>query len=237
MSWTNRLKLGQAGQVLLRQHNSWTSVKRCLPVLPLFGLAPAGAFLGEYLSGLGMISPGFGFLGSSFCFFILPWLVSALFAALPRVNFAIRVMLFVGALATQIFFVFELVPPGATSEMMGIARRFKEQFPPDQLLVCANKLRREFHAGTLAVSPRARDDYNDGANESAVVIADAGLPVPLRGRFREVYIQRDRDTGDEQVLFAVSQDTGIICGGQKNAPGFFVCPMADNVEAYRYQRM
>jgi hypothetical protein len=211
-------------------------MKRYLFYLPLLGLAPLGYFLGFYLQGLGAISFGVGFLASAISMFVVPWIVSATFALFPKAKTIVRVMLFICAFIVQGGLLFGIDPPGATCEMMGIAHRFRHEFPPDQLRNCAVQLRQKFHAGTLTVRNRNKSDDYAGVVESAVVIDDAELPDSLNHKFQRVFIQKSPVTGDEQVVFALGSDRGIICDNRTNVSGFFVYSIADGVEAYRYQR-
>jgi hypothetical protein len=211
-------------------------MKRTLSFLPLLGLSPLGSFLGEYLDGAGVLPRGSGLLVGGFCAFILPWVVAAAFALIARTTWTVRLLLFICALVAQPVLFFILTPPGATSEMMGIAHRLSREFPPDQMRDCAGRLRQKHHDGTLTV--RRRDSgHSFLMSESAVMVDDSELPVSLRGRFDRVFIQQDRVTGDEQVFFSLGEETGIVCDSRKHVREFFVCSMAEGVHAYRYQRL
>jgi hypothetical protein len=208
--------------------------KRALQLLPLIGLAPLGTFLGEYLDGAGVLAHGTGFPISAGSMFVLPWLVAALFT-LAKVAAPIRVLLFVGALVTQGVLMFTFVPPGVTSEMMGIARHMRREFQPEQMRACAVNLRQKAHDGTLVIRQGAKGE-SVSMSQSAVIIDDSELPVNLRGRFELVFIQPDRD-GSEQVCFSLDEGTGILCDSRKHVREFFVCSMAEGVHAYRYLRL
>jgi hypothetical protein len=210
-------------------------MRRALLFLPLLGLAPLGHFLGSYLDGAGLLPHGSGFFFSAASMFLLPWLIAALFLTV-RVAWPIRVSFFVGALVAQGVLMFTAVPAGASSEMMGIAHRFRRDFPPDQMQVCAASLRQKQHDGTLVV--RQRDiGHTFLMTEKATLVDDSDLPVLLRGRFERVFIQPDRDTGEQRVYFALDERRGIVCDSRKDVREFFVCSMADGVHAYRYQRL
>ena len=211
-------------------------MKRTLSFLPLLGLSPLGSFLGEYLDGAGVLPRGSGLLVGGFCAFILPWVVAAAFALLARTTWARRILLFICTLVVQPVLLFTLTPPGATSEMMGIAHRLRHEFSSDQLRDCAAHFRQKFHDGTLKVGPRDKDDHFIAAQD-AVVISDTELPESLRGRFQRVFIQKSPVTGEVQVVFALGSTTGIICDSRTHVREFFVCSMADGVHAYRYQRL
>lgn len=210
-------------------------MRRALQFLPLLGLAPLGHFLGSYLDGAGMLPRGSGFLFSAASMFLLPWLVAALFLTV-RVAYPIRVSLFVGALVAQGILMFTVVPAGATSGMMGIAHRFRREFPPDQMRVCAASLRQKAHDGTLVLR-RGDTGHSFLMSEKAVLIDDSELPALLRGRFERVFIQPDRDTGEQRVYFSLDERRGIVCDSRKHVREFFVCSMAEGVHAYRYQRL
>jgi hypothetical protein len=128
---------------------------------------------------------------------------------------------------------FGVVPPGATCEMMGLTRRLRHEFSPDQICDCADQLRRKFNAGTLARSDKHTDDYS--VSEFAFVVRDSELPASLQGRFERVFIQKDPSTSEEEVLFALGRQWGIMCDNRKNVHEDYFYSMADGVEAYRYE--
>jgi hypothetical protein len=210
-------------------------MRRAFLFLPLLALAPLGHFLGSFLDGSGVLPGGSGFLVSATSMFILPWAVAALFFTV-RVVWPVRVSLFIGALIAQGVLLFTVVPAGATSEMMGIAYRFRQEYPPDQMRACAAGLRQKQLEGTLAVR-QAGEDHTFLMSETAVLIDDSELPMQLRGRFEYVFIQPERDTGEQRVYFSLDERTGIVCDSRKEVREFFVCSMADGVHAYRYQRL
>jgi hypothetical protein len=211
-------------------------VKRYLYILPLLFFAPAIAFFGSYCSGLGIFSWGAGFVIGAFGMFVVPWLVSILFAILGKVRWTVRLMVFVGALFIQGLLVFYVVPPGATCEMMGLTSRVRHEFSSDQLRNCADRLRMTFHDGTLKL--RKRDDHDDLyflSNGSAVAVEDTELPTSLRGRFQRVFIQTDPSTGAKEVIFALDYETGIICENHVQAPSDAFQMIADGVVIYHYE--
>jgi hypothetical protein len=120
--------------------------------------------------------------------------------------------------------------------MMGIAHRLKTEFNADELRHCAEIVRQKFRDGTLATRARSNDDHFI-VGPSALVVLDSELPVSLRGRFKQVYIQKVPDSDVEQVIFALEPARGILCDGRKDVREYFACSIADGVEAYRYQRM
>lgn len=208
-------------------------MNRCLYILPLLGLAPMMSFLGSYLAGLGVLSWGRGFVIGAFGMFIVPWLVSILFSILCRDRLAVRLLIGFGALVIQGFLLFGVVPPGATCEMMGLAQRLRHEFSPEQIRDCADQLRTKFNAGTLASSDKHTDDYS--VTSFAFVVRDSELPASLQGRFERIFIQKNQNTGEEEVLFALGRRWGIMCDSRKNVHDFYFYSMADGVEAYRYQ--
>lgn len=210
-------------------------MRRALTFLPLLALAPMGHFLGQYLDGAGVLSHGNGFLVSTASMFLLPWVVAAMFLTI-KVAWPIRASFFVGALVTQGVLMFTAVPAGATSEMMGIAHRFRRDFPPDQMRACAASLRQKEHYGTLVVR-QGDTGHSFLMSEKAVLVDDSDLPALLRGRFERVFIQPDRDSGEQRVYLALDDRRGIVCDSRKHVREFFVCSMADGVHAYRYQRL
>jgi hypothetical protein len=211
-------------------------MRRALLCLPLLAFAPLVCFLGEYLDGLGILPAGFGFLPSIAGMFLLPWIVAVVISSIPRTKMLNRALLFATALVLQGVLMFTVVPPGAKSQMMGIAHRMRREFRIDELRECAAQIRQKFNDATLKVTPRDKND-NFIVAQDAVVVSDIELPESLRGRFQRVFIQKSAQTGDEQVVFAVEKTKGIICDSRKNVHEFFVWSMADGVQAYRYQRM
>jgi hypothetical protein len=210
-------------------------MRRALQFLPLLILAPLGHFLGSYLDGAGVLPLGSGLVVSAVSMFLLPWAVAALFLTV-RVAWPVRVSLFIGAVAAQGVLMFTVVPAGATSEMMGIAHRLRREFPPDQMRACAASLRQKEHDGTLVVR-QAEKDHSFLVSAKAVLVDDSELPIQLRGRFKLVFIQPDRDTREQRVYFSFDERTGIVCDSRKDVREFFVCSIADGVHAYRYQRL
>jgi hypothetical protein len=210
-------------------------MRRALLFLPLLGLAPLGDFLSAYLDGAGLLPRGSGFLIGAACMFLLPWVVAASFL-MVKVTWPGRLLLFMGAMVAQGVLLFTVIPAGATSEMIGIAHRLRREFPPDQIRTCAATLRQKQHDGTLAVRQGKRDQ-SFLMSERAVLVDDAELPVPLRGRFERVFIQPDQDAPEQRVYFSLDERTGIVCDSRKHVREFFVCSMADGVHAYRYQRL
>jgi hypothetical protein len=212
-------------------------MKRCLLFLPLLGLAPLCNFLGNYLGGAGILPGGFALLVSAVSMFILPWLVAAIFAAVPKTAWITRIALFICAMLIQACLQFGIVPAGATCEMMGFAHKLRGEFSPDQLRSCAEHLWQKRRDGTLTLGDGAKDRI-PLLLDSAMVVADSELPDALRGRFRRVLIQKDPSTGDEQVIFVLNEQmhTGIICDGRPYVREFFVCSMAEGVHTYHYQR-
>jgi hypothetical protein len=217
-------------------------MKRCLLCSPLLVLAPAGWCLGYYVEGTGLLPYHFGTLVSAASLVFLPWVISAVFLLMPKVKWAIRIPSFVCALVVQcmsLVAVQNVPPPNST--MRGISHRLRREFSSAQLREirdCADHLRQKFHDGTLAVSAPHKDDYGYcGLTESAVVVADTELPAALRGRFSRVFIQKMRETGKEQVVFALGQTKGILCDLRKEVHDTSADSMADGVHAYQCERL
>jgi hypothetical protein len=210
-------------------------MRRVLQLLPLLALAPLGYFLGSYLDGAGVLPRDSGFLVSAASMFLLPWIVAALFLRV-RVAWPIRASFFIGALVAQGVLIFTVVPAGATSEMMGIAHRFRREFPSDQMRACAESIRQKKRDGTLVVRQENKS-HSFLMSERAVLVDDSELPVQLRGRFKRVFIEPDQDAGEQRVYFSLDERTGIVCNSRNHVREFFVCSIADGVHAYRYQRL
>lgn len=104
---------------------------------------------------------------------------------------------------------------------------------PDQIRDCADQLRRKFHAGTLARGDNSTDDYS--VSSFAFVVKDSELPFSLQGRFKRVFIQKNPYTGEEEVIFALGREWGIMCDNRRNVHEDYFYSMADGVEAYRYE--
>lgn len=209
-------------------------MKRLWIFVPLLALAPAGSFFGSYFAGAGVFPESSGFLLGAASMLLLPWIIAALFLTIQKPK-VIRVTLFVAALVVQIGLIFA-TPPGATSEMMGIAHRYRHEFSIIQLRECADQLRQRFQNGTLRTTPRDKNDFSE-VSSSALVVSESELPNALRGRFQRVYLQTTPESGDLQVVFAKRRDRGIICDSRKSLRQFFIYSMADGVHAYRYQRL
>jgi hypothetical protein len=154
--------------------------------------------------------------------FLLPWAVAASFL-MVKVAWPARLLFFIGAMVVQGVLLFTVIPAGATSEMMGIARRLRREFPPDQIRTCAATLLQKQHDGILAVRQEKRD-------QGTVLVDDSELPIPLRGKFERVFIEEQR------VYFSLNRRTGILCDSRKHVREFSECSMADGVHAYRYER-
>jgi hypothetical protein len=163
------------------------------------------SFLGFYLDGAG-VTGGLGFFASAFAMFILPWVMALLCSCILKARFWIRVLFYLPALVIQFVLLFTVVPPGATSETMGMAHRLRREFPPDELRTCADDLRRKFHGGTLAIKAKSQDDKYM-VEPSAVAVADSELPNSLQGHFQRVSIQKSPGGGEEQ---------GRFCAGVRN---------------------
>ncbi|HTB85681.1 MAG TPA: hypothetical protein VK742_18695 [Candidatus Sulfotelmatobacter sp.] len=211
-------------------------MSRTLFCLSLLVIAPLVNFLGNYLGGAGILPAGFGFLAGASSMFLLPWAAAFLFSAILKAKPSIRVLFFAAAMVLQGVLLFTIVPPGATCEMMGIAHRLGHEFSVDELRNCAMHFRQKFHDGTLKVGPLDKDNYFIVAQD-AEVVSDTELPDSLRGRFQRVFIQKSPVTGEVQVVFSIGSTTGIVCDSRTHVREFFVCSMADGVQAYRYQRL
>ena len=210
-------------------------MRRALQLLPLLAFAPLGHFLGEYLDGAGVLPHGTGFLVSAASMFLLPWVVAALFLSV-RVAWPIRVALLISALVAQGVLLFTVVPAGATSEMMGIAQRFRREYPPEQMRACAVTLVQKQHDRTLLIRP-GDAGHSFLMSDKAILVDDSELPGLLRGRFERVFIRPDGDTGELRVYFALDERRGVVCDSRKRVRECFVFSMAEGVHAYRYERL
>jgi hypothetical protein len=208
-------------------------MKRILPCIPLLGLAPLGYFLGSYLSGLGTISWWTGYVIASLGMFVVPLLVSSVFVICCKTGWIGRTILFIVVLFIQeSIFLCPVVPGRATAELMGIAHRLQREFPPDQLRDCADRLRTQFHAGTLKRGKEGDGGNYFPADDSAVEVADTELPASLRGRFQRVFILTDPAISNELVIFAFDHETGIVSGNLVPMPNW-AYPIADGVDVYQ----
>lgn len=214
-----------------------SSMKRYLFCLPLLGLAPLSYFLSFYLDGRGMLPRLVGIIIGFGSMFVVPLIVSCVFAVVPKVNWVVRLALAICTLVVQFIILFTVDKPGATYEMIGKAHRLQNGFAPEQLHQCAGQLLKSFHAGTLAVRNWNRDKDDDYPGfDASVVVANAELPISIRGRFKRIFIKRNPNTDDEQVVFVLNRETGIICDGRKNVRDFTEYSMVDGVEAYWLRR-
>lgn len=206
-------------------------MKRLLPYIPLLALAPAGYFLGSYLSGIGTISWDAGYVIATLSYLLVPFLVPIVFVILYKASWIRRVILFIVAFYVQAS-VFVFVPSRSTAELMGMAHRLQREFSPNQLRDCADQLRAQFHAGTLKHGNSADGvDYFPVLDTNAVVVATE-LPASLRGRFQRTFILTEPSTMNELVIFALDHETGIICGNDVPVPDY-AYRIADSVEVYQ----
>jgi hypothetical protein len=211
-------------------------MKRVLRYLPLLGLAPLVYFVGSYLDGAGLIPHGSSLFVSGFSMLILPWVVSIVFVKFAK-TLPSQILLFICTLVAQPALIIAFVPPSVAAVTMGYAHRLRHEFPPDQLRECAGQLRQKLHAGTLVVDEKIGNDCYFIESPSSVLVADVNLPASLRGRFQRIFIEKNQDTGDEQVVFALGKEIGIMCDSRKDLHGFYVYSMADGVHAYRHERL
>jgi hypothetical protein len=209
-------------------------MKRCLPLLPLLALAPLGDFLGAYLEGWGF-SVGLFIGGASM--FILPWIVSAVLGLACSNSCGGRTLAFAGSFVLQFVLLFTVVPPGAESEMIGIAHRLKREFSAGELRACADQLRAKYRAGDLVGKKGIVSIAEVSVENDPLIVDDLELPASLRGQFRAVVVQKVKTTGDIEVWFSLGNGRGIVCNGNKYESGFFTYSIADGVHAYRHMRM
>lgn len=178
---------------------------------------------------------GSGFCVSGFSMFILPCLVSMAFIKLAQTTF-FQILIFTCTWVAQIALVFAF-PSAATSETIGFAHRIRYEFPADQLRECADQLRQKYHAGTLVVGENTRNGHFFMEDASSVLVADGNLPVSLRGHFQQIFIDTDLSTGNEQVVFALGEENGIMCDSRKDLNGFYFRSIGNGVHVYRYERL
>lgn len=202
--------------------------------IPLVSLGPLGYFFGAYARGLGLLNWNVGFLISAFSMLLVPLVVSTIIAILCKTGWIRRILIFAVALSIQeCCFLFHVVPPAATSELMGITHRLQNEFSVYQLHDCSNELLQKFHGGVLKHVSRGNDNYFPIV-DSAIIVDDSDLPISIRGHFQRVFIQPDPFTGDYVVIYAVDHETGIIFGNELRLPEY-AYPMGDGLETYHYE--
>ncbi len=210
-------------------------MKRWLPFLPLMIVPAAGSFLCQFAVGAGLLPGGIGFVAGAACFLALPWAISTfvLFRA-GKASLGARLAIFALAMALQVGGLL-VAPPGATSEMMGMAFRHRREFPSEVLDQCAQRIRDRWSAGTLATNRvdelRSLRGYRDG-----ILIAEAELPESLRGRFDEVFLRTPGTGGQVQVYFSLGPRSGIVCDDRQKVRSISECTILAGVHAYRDQR-
>jgi hypothetical protein len=209
-------------------------MKKLAPFLLVF-VAPFCVFFSSYLGGRDFISRGTGFLVSAIAMFLLPFLVSALIAALSAKSLTQRILAFIAPLVVQFVLIFAFVPPGASSEMMGIGHRFRNQFQIAEVRSCAASLLLKYQDGTLVTNLPATNAFPyTPLTEESILIADSELPADLRGKFRRVGITTTYDR--VQIVFEVEPQEGIMFGECSDPEGFFHYELGEHLYAYRYQR-
>lgn len=208
-------------------------MKQCTLLLPVLGLAPAGAFLGPYLEGAALLPGGTAVgIGS---LLILPWVVAILFYRTLLAPKWVRASCFIAALCVQVTLIATLVPPGATCELMGRAWRLRQEFVPDQLHEYAARLREKHRSGALHVR-KFGGPHHFLISSNAVWIEKSELPPSLSGRFSGVLLDPSGTPGRELVFFCFNERSGILCDDRRQVREPFVCSMADGLHAYRLQR-
>ena len=205
-------------------------------ILALLALPPLGHFLGFYLSGWHIISTfGIGLLISVGAMFLGPFVVAATVAFVLTKRWSRRVLLFLPIVLLQIP-LFWLAPPGATSEMIGMAHHLRTQFSADQLRAAATVIQEKTSNGTLKTLAFPHDD-EQLESWFTVLINQSELPESLRGRFKYVGLTRSNEGDKPEVMFAFSLREGIVCNSHAFEKDFFHYSIGPYVHAYRYQRL
>jgi hypothetical protein len=161
----------------------------------------AGFFLCQFAEGARLVAGGVGFFAGAAFVLVLPWAISTFaFIRAREASLITRLAIFAWAMALQVGGLL-VAPPGATSEMMGMAFRHRREFPSEVLDQCARRIRDRWQAGTLATNRvdqlRSLRGYRDG-----ILIAQVELPESLRGRFDEVFLRTPGTGGQVQVYFS-----------------------------------
>lgn len=199
--------------------------------LPLLGLPALGHFLVPYWQGLGFISQEWALVGDAFMF-LLPFFVAGLLAVLARNSPWKRTALYAAALIVQFIFLFTLVPGAAKSEMIGLAQRYRKNFPVNELRACADKIQSMNAAGTLVLTNAA----GNGNDLHQKVVVNLPLPPELTNVFQSVRFSEADDAQGAVVYFELDPTHGIICTTNHYANDFWRRSMGDNMYAYRYMR-
>jgi hypothetical protein len=197
-------------------------------------VAPPCVFFSSYLGGRDFISRGTGFLVSGIAMFLLPFLVSALIATVSAKSLVQRILAFMATLVVQFVLIFAFVPPGARSEMIGVGHRLRNMFQAAEIQICAKSILQKRQAGLLDTNLVPPNLYPP-LTHATVFVAESELPTNLQGKFRCIGIE-DSKSGP-RVFFEVEPQIGIIYGKNSDGKGFFHYELAEDIYAYRYQRL
>ncbi len=210
-------------------------MKRWFPFLPLMIVPAAGSFLCQFAAGARLVPGGVGFVAGAAFVLVLPWAISTFaFIRAPEASLIARLAIFALAMALQVGGLL-VAPPGATSEMMGMAFRQGRAFPSEELDQCARRIRDRWRAGTLATN-RFDELRSLRGSRDSVLISEAELPESLRGRFDEVFLRVTATDGRVQVYFSLGPRYGIVCDDRPKVRSISECSIQAGVHAYRDQR-
>jgi hypothetical protein len=202
------------------QHRMW----RYLVSVPALALPPLGTFLGPYLMGYGVLRFETGGPIYAFSVLLLPFGVSTLFAALPRASLLARGAWFLGTLLVQFLVIFTIVPDLGHSQVIGIAHRYRAEYPLADLQACADTLRKK-HASNPAGDSLGEDAA--AGEPPPVTLSEAELPparIRCGGDFMSV--ARGHNELPARLLRASGTDSRVVCrrrmvlDADRTAPGF-----------------
>jgi hypothetical protein len=195
-------------------------------------LLPAlASFIFPYLLGRGVIPYRYHievFAGT----LAMPLLCSAPVMFCARVGPWKRLLLFSVTFVVQVALMVLIVPPQATTEMIGFADRFRREFNTAELDSTAIELLKRDRAGTIK--------WSSAPAQTKTVFGHAGavdksmLPANLRNRFKAVLLPK-AEPG--KVIFALGQEYGVFFSEDAVVDDSWHRKVGGNIYAYRYLRL
>jgi hypothetical protein len=194
-------------------------------------ISPAAAsFVFPYLLGRGVIPYRHSievFAGT----LAMPVLCSTAVMFCARLGFWKRALFVVMTFVLQVALMLLIVPPHATTEMIGFADRFRGKFNTAELESAALELLKRDRAGTIV--------WSSGSVQAKTVFGEAGavdksiLPGNLSGRFKAVLLPK-AEAG--KVIFAVGPEYGLFFSEETEVNNFWHRKVSGRIYAYRYLR-
>lgn len=206
-------------------------MKKLIYFFPLLGVSALGHFLLPYWQGRGFVSQQWALL-DDFAILLLPFILAGLFAIIAGTSAWKRMALYVVTLMVQYVFLFTLVPGAARSEMIGLAERYRKEFPVNELRTCADKILKMHADGTLVLT-------NFADNKSFLrqnVVVNPPLPIELAKTFQAVRFSQADESRGTAIYFDLDPQRGIMCTTNRYENDFGCQSMGNGVYAFRYMR-